>query len=103
MPHLREVGTDSTGTTISDESVQFLRSHLETMTAEATAFFIDAPTIELLAEDHAPSLLINRMREILAKRDCVNVELVGAAPANADELAGIIERRADELQPPEEN
>jgi len=95
MPYLRESGTDSTGAEISDASVQFLRAHLETISPEATLFYIDAPSIEILAEEHAPSLLINRLREVLNRRECCDIELIGAAPATAEELAGIIERRTN--------
>ena len=93
MPQVREKGTDSAGAEITDSDVHFLRSRLETLSVEGCLFYIDAPTIEILAEDHAPSLLMNRLREILAKRDCVDVELLGAQPATPDEIAGLIDRR----------
>lgn len=93
MPYLRESGTDSTGVEISDACVQYLRAHLETASEEATLFYVDAPSIEIFAEERAPSLLINRLRELLNRRECCNIELIGAAPATAEELAGIIDRR----------
>lgn len=94
MPHLREAGTDSTGAETSEGAVEFLRTHLEPKTPEANAFYIDAPTIEILAEGHAPSLLINRLREILNRRGSADVEVIGAAPASAEESAEVIDRRA---------
>lgn len=94
MPQIRERSTEAAGSEISDADVRFLRAHLESMANDGVIFYIDAPTIEILAEDHAPSLLINHLRFILAKRECVDVELLNAAPPEDDEIAGVIDRRS---------
>lgn len=78
MIELRDKTTDEFLGSISDEELQFLVDELEEESLLDRDYYIDAATIDMLAEDGAPSSLVELLRRVLGGRDGLEIRWVRA-------------------------
>ena len=59
--------------TITEADLQVLADHLEEESSEDQDYYIDAATLEMMAEDGAPASLLTFLRRALGNRDGVEI------------------------------
>jgi processive 1,2-diacylglycerol beta-glucosyltransferase len=70
---LREKESGAAIGEITDEQLQFLMDKLEEESGEDTDYYIDGPTIDMLADAGADPALVDLLRAALGDRDGIEV------------------------------
>lgn len=78
MIELRDKATDELLGTLSDDELQFLIDELEEESTEDRDYYIDAATVDMLADDGAPAPLVSLLRRALGNEPGIDVRWVRA-------------------------
>lgn len=76
MIELRDKASGELLGTLSDDELQFLIDELEEESTEDHDYYIDAATIDMLADDGAPASLVSLLRRALGNETGIDVRWV---------------------------